>query len=103
MVWPVCFTSLVSQGQGNPFAAKYLQLKDMREWGKAEKCTASEFDNFKLHLCSDNWGNAAQRLGLASTMKFLQYSRNLQTARKKLLIFDNKKFTSASTDMSAPS
>ena len=60
------------------------------ERGKAEKRTASELGNFKFHLGSDNWSNAAQRLGLASTMELLQYSRNLVIARNKLLIFANR-------------
>ena len=58
---------------------------------------------FRLHLGSDNWSNTAQCLGLASGMELLQYSRNLVIERIKLLSFTSKQFTSASTDISAPS
>ena len=90
-------------GSGTPLCCRVPSKKRDERGERRKSARPANFDFFKLHLGSDNWSNAAQCLGLASTMELLQYSRNLVTGRNKLPIFENKQFTSASTDMSAPS
>ena len=66
-------TALFFPGSKTPLCFLAPSTKRHEKVG-SRKHPASKFEIFKLYLGSDNWGNAAQRLGFASTMKFLQNS-----------------------------